>query len=155
MFSTGDVVQEVFCGVIRDLDGFHSVHDGAFVKYLATMVKNRLVDAVRFHEAMRRDVRRTRDQVDDDAAAASEHADPRAVAEREDQLRAYARVVATFPQREQVLLRERLYGNQTFKHLAEVLSYPSEDAARKAFHTAQARLLLRLRSLEEGPTGRG
>lgn len=152
MFSTGDVVQDVFCGVIRDLDDFHSVHDGAFVKYLATMVKNRLVDTVRFHQAHRRDVRRDRDQIDADVVAHAE--DPASVAELEDELRAYARALATFPQREQVLLRERLSGAQTFRQLAELLGYGSEDAASRAFHAAQARLLLRLGRIEDGSKGR-
>jgi RNA polymerase sigma factor (sigma-70 family) len=148
MFSTGDVVQEVFCGVIRDLDGFEGVHAGAFVRYLATMVKNRLVDAVRFHEARRRDVRRARDHVDPDSVG--KPVDPSSLAEYQDELIAYTRALATFPQREQVLLRERLHGGQTFKDLASLLGYGSEDAARRAFHAAQARLLLRLGNLADG-----
>lgn len=151
LFSTGDVVQEVFCGVIRDLDDFHSAHEGAFVNYLATMVKNRLMDTVRFHQAMRRDVRRTTDIEGDDLAARS---DPLEVAELEDELRAYARALATFPQREQLLLRERLNGTQTFRELAELLGYSSEDAVRRAFHAAQARLLVRLGRYQEGNQGR-
>ncbi|MEZ5966177.1 MAG: sigma-70 family RNA polymerase sigma factor [Planctomycetota bacterium] len=150
MFSTGDVVQEVFCGVIRDLDGFHSVHDGAFVNYLATLVKNRLVDAVRFHQAMRRDVRRVGNPIDEDAMARG--VDPLAAAELEDELRAYTRALATFPQHEQLLLRERLNGARTFKELADLLGFGSEDAARRAFHAAQARLLLRLGQLESRPS---
>lgn len=147
MFSTGDVVQEVFLSVVRDLEDFQGTHEGAFVNYLATLVKNRLIDAVRFHEAMRRDVRRSSERVGEQEEAPP-GAGPVDLVEREEQLRAYARAIAMFPQREQLLLRERLHGTQTFKELAEMLGYPSEDAARKAFHAAQARLLLRLRAAD-------
>ena len=152
MFSTGDVVQDVFCGVIRGLDEFDSDYGGAFVNYLATMVKNRLLDAVRFHEAMCRDVRRASDSVDD-RRDGSERDAPRRIAEHEDEIRAFTAVMASFPQREQLLLRERLSGTQTFKELAESLGYASEDAARKTFHSVQARLLIRLRAQNGGATG--
>lgn len=152
MFSTGDVVQEVFCGVIRSLETFTSEHDGAFVNFLATMVRNRLLDAVRFHEAMCRDVRRASD-LSDEQDVPSGQDDPVAVAEREDDLRAFASVMASFPQRDQVLLQERWKGAQTFKQLAEMLGYASEDAARKAFHAVQARLLLRLRGAKAARRG--
>ena len=59
-FSTGDVVQEVFRHVVRDFDSFAGTSEAAFVSYLATLIKNRLVDAIRFHEAVRRDRRRLR-----------------------------------------------------------------------------------------------
>lgn len=154
MFSTGDVVQEVFLNVVRGFDGFHGTHEGALVAYLATLVKNRLVDAVRFHEAMCRDVRRTPVRVED-TDEPSRRDGPAEVAEREEQLRLFTQVLAKMPMREQLLLRERLHGSQTFQELADTLGYPSEDAARKAFHAVQARLLLRLRPMVDQRDGDG
>ncbi|MEZ5964871.1 MAG: sigma-70 family RNA polymerase sigma factor [Planctomycetota bacterium] len=148
MFSTGDVVQEVFLNVIRGLDDFQGTHEAALVSYLATLVKNRLVDAVRFHEAMCRDVRRTPVRVEETEHLASGE-EPGDLAAREEQLRLFTQVVSGLPMREQLLLRERLHGGQTFPQLATSLGYPSEDAARKAFHAVQARLLLRLRPITE------
>jgi len=57
-FSTGDVVQSVFEGVLRDLGAFGGASEEAFVGYLTIVVRNRIVDAVRFHEAAQRDGRR-------------------------------------------------------------------------------------------------
>ena len=53
MFSTGDVVQEVFLCVLRCLDDFEGRTPAEFVGYLTTLTRNRIVDAVRFHEAVR------------------------------------------------------------------------------------------------------
>ena len=132
MFSTGDVVQEVFQSVIRDMEHFDGESEGAFVAYLVTLIKNRLTDAIRFHEAMRRDSRRAPhagDSLDDQAA---ESRDPAEIAAAEEQLRRY--------------IRERLHGTTTFAELAQQFGYPSEDAARKAFCAAQARLLLSIQN---------
>ncbi len=146
MFSTGDVVQEVFQSVIRDMEHFDGESEGAFVAYLVTLIKNRLTDAIRFHEAMRRDSRRAPhagDSLDDQAA---ESRDPAEIAAAEEQLRRYTRALATLGPRERTLLRERLHGTTTFAELAQQFGYPSEDAARKAFCAAQARLLLSIQN---------
>jgi RNA polymerase sigma factor (sigma-70 family) len=145
MFSTGDVVQEVFVGVLRDLEAFEGLTESSFASYLATAVKNRLIDAIRFHEAIRRDRRRTQDadHIDDLASVAPE---PASAAIRAEELELFCRVIAALPPRERLLLRERIDRAETFRCLAEQLGYPSEDAARKAFYTAQSRLVLRLRA---------
>jgi RNA polymerase sigma factor (sigma-70 family) len=144
MFSTGDVVQEVFCSIVRDLDHFASDNEGAFVNYLATLVKNRLSDAVRFHEAMRRDARRASESVENLGERQPAGGEPIDQLALEERVRGYCAAVQALPQREQTLLRERLDGEATFKDLAARLGFPSEDAARKAFCAAQARVLLRL-----------
>src|SRR5262249_40527748 len=70
---------------------------------------------------------------------------PVTIAMNAEQLRIYREVLATFADRERVLLTLRLEEGVEFAQLAATLAYPSADAARKAFHTVQARLLLRLR----------
>ena len=148
MFSTGDVVQEVFCGVVRDIDTFDGEDESAFVAYLATMVKNRLVDAIRFHEAVRRDQRRAIRLPDSepDQDQDQDAVDPARAAALDEQVQRFLRVVNKFEPRERMLLRERLERGVAFRDLAEQLGYPSEDAARKAFYAAQAKLVWRLRS---------
>ncbi len=147
MFSTGDVVQEVLVAVVRDVDSFRGIEERSFASYLATLVKNRLVDTIRFHEALRRDPRRASfslDQLDHDVADSD--ADPAVRAVRADQIEVFCRIVAGFPTREAQLLRERLEHESPFEELAANLGYPSADAARKAFYAVQARLLTRLRA---------
>jgi len=54
-------------------------------------------------------------------------------------------VLDGFPARERALLSLRLEQQLEYEQLAQQLAFPSADAARKAFHAVQARLLLRLR----------
>ena len=46
---------------------------------------------------------------------------------------------------EQLLLRARIEQGAKFQDLADQLGYPSRSAARRAFYSAQARLVIRLR----------
>lgn len=144
-FSTGDVVQDVFDGVLRDLSAFGGETEEAFVGYLAAVVRNRIIDAIRFHEAAQRDGRRAASLAEgfDAADAAPE---PALSAMSAEEFERFFRALGEFPAREQHLLRARLDGLATFKELAEQLGYGSESAARRAFYDTQARLALRLRA---------
>jgi RNA polymerase sigma factor (sigma-70 family) len=143
LFSTGDVVQDVFQSVLRDLDGFRGQDEDAFAGYLAIIVRNRLLDSIRFHQAARRDRRRVGSAVEDVDPASSAVGPSTQVTSAEDMAR-FSEALTTFPERERLLLRERLERNEQFQTLANRLGYPSADAARKAFYSAQARLLVRL-----------
>lgn len=140
-FSTGDVVQTVFEEVLTDLDAFQGTSESAFVGYLAAVVQHRLVDALRFHEASRRDARRSVriGQGFDAEGGETDPADAALDGERVERLRA---ALGRFAAREQHLLRARMEGLASFRELAEQLGYGSESAARRAFFDAQARLAL-------------
>jgi RNA polymerase sigma factor (sigma-70 family) len=144
LFSTGDVVQEVFVSVVRDVDSLKDVTESTFVGFLASLVRNRLVDSIRFHEAMRRGGRRVRD-LDPGAAGDAGGESPPAAAARAEEVENFCRVLAGTPARERALLVDRIQHEHAFARIATDLGYPSEDAARKAFYTAQARLVVRLR----------
>lgn len=143
MFSTGDIVQEVFVSVLKDVDSLQGVTEQGFVGFLAALVRNRLVDSIRFHEAVRRGAQFGREL--DDAPADSTQAAPPEQAARAEELERFCRVLAGTPARERMLLVDRIQHEHPFGQLAADLGYPSEDAARKAFYAAQARLLLRLK----------
>ncbi len=143
-FSTGDVVQEVFRSVLKDLRGFGGTTEDAFRGYLAMIVRNRLIDAVRFHEAARRDGRRAKlctSTMDSLTNAEGEMTNRVASEELVDD---FHRVLADFEEREQLLLRARLEQEASFQALADQLGYASAGIARRAFYAAQAQLLLRL-----------
>ncbi|MFN3243836.1 MAG: RNA polymerase sigma factor [Planctomycetota bacterium] len=146
MLSTGDLVHEVFLGVVRDFDGFRGDGDEQFVAYLARLTRNRLIDSVRYHEAERRDSRRG--QVLDPEACHDAPSPVTVSMQREEVERVFA-ILATFPERDRALLRGRIDDGETFAELASALGYASADSARKSFRTLQARLLARLQ-LEEG-----
>ena len=146
MFSTGDVVQDVFLAVARELDDFRGENEGAIIKYLATAVRTRLVDAVRFHEAGRRDVRRVR-HVDGDGAQAIASPDPTpsTAAALAEQVAAFEAALVGLAERDRELIKLRFEDSVPFAAIGERLGFPSADAARKAFVAAQARLLVKLR----------
>lgn len=150
LFSTGDLVQEVFCNVLRDLDAFEGDSEAAFTAYLASTVRHRLIDAVRFHEAVRRDRRRHRDSDPEQRHATEDPAEEAATAE---ELREFAQGFANLRPHEQALVRERLEHGHNFRAIAASLGYATPDAARKAFYAAQARLLVTLKRAGVDLTG--
>ncbi len=146
LFSTGDVVHEVFCQVIQELERFEGGDEDTFVRYLSSIVTHRLVDAVRYHQAQRRDGRR---QVQvgttsyEGASVAPEPTPSRAAAVQEH-LSLFREAIATFSSRRALLLEMRLIDGDSFARIAAKLGFPTADAARKAFHLARARLALEL-----------
>jgi len=144
-FSTGDVVQEVFRSVLGRLEGFEGGSEDAFSGYLATIVRNRIVDAIRFHEAEQRDGRQGQSSEQLDLHEAGE-SDPGEIAMSVDELRRFRDVLGEFNERERLLLRGRFEDDEPFGALAERLGYPSYFAARRAFFAAQGRLIARLRA---------
>jgi len=144
-FSTGDVVQEVFQGVLRDLTAFAGADEDAFVGYLAMVVRNRIVDAIRFHEADRRDVRRGTPPPPTEFGLAAPPDDPAESAAQQEFLERVLAALSQFEPREQLLVRARLEDTASFVELARQLGYGSESAARRAFYAAQAKLSLALK----------
>jgi RNA polymerase sigma factor (sigma-70 family) len=146
MLSTGDVVQDVLVGVVESLDRLEAPDDEAFTRYLATLVEHRLIDALRFHEAGRRDARR---QVAPETGVLDRAGDdptPSHTAAVAEQLTVFRGELEALPARERALLELRLCEETPYAEVAERLGFPSPDAARKAFHAAQARLVVRLRA---------
>jgi RNA polymerase sigma factor (sigma-70 family) len=148
-FSTGDVVQEVFRSVLQDLDAFSGSGEEALIGYIAMVVRNRLIDAIRFHEASRRDGRRGGSETAVWREPGQDEG-PAAAAATAEEVRRLHEALEEFPERERLLLRARYEGTRSLRELAEQLGYSSESAARRAFHAAQARLALRLTTPGQG-----
>lgn len=142
-FSTGDVVQDVFRSLLGNLSGFRGDTEEAFVGYLAMVVRNRLIDAIRFHEAAQRDGRRGAGDADVDLRASHE-AEPGDHAASAEELHRFEAALSTLEERDRLLLRERLERGTSFEELAKVLGYGSRDAARRAFYASKARLAIEL-----------
>ncbi|MFK7929554.1 MAG: RNA polymerase sigma factor [Myxococcota bacterium] len=160
MFSTGDIVQDTFQRVLADLSGFEGRDEGAFVGYLASAVRHRIVDSIRFHEAMRRDSRRTSTLSDNGSQSLPTADEASVLASHAEEARILAATLSTLEARERELLRARFEDGDAFELIAERLLFPSADAARKASHRLVASLLVRLRraGLGEGsgdPGGSG
>ncbi|MEM6571158.1 MAG: sigma-70 family RNA polymerase sigma factor [Planctomycetota bacterium] len=149
-FSTGDIVQDVFRRLLQDLGAFAGNDEDSFISYLVTSARHRLLDEIRYHEAARRDGRRTADGLDEQlhARAASTPASDAADAE---EVEVFREVLETFPERERYLLRARIEQEVHFKDLAAQLGYSSGHAARRAFYAAQAQLVVRLKQRSGSP----
>lgn len=144
VFSTGDIVQDVFVGVVRHLQATDIEDEEAFVRYLATLVRHRIMDTVRHHEADRRDNRR---HVDPAAGVERESEDdtPQVEASVLEQVRIVQDVMRAFDERDRTLLELRLNDEHSFPEIADALGFGTPKAARTAYVRAHARLLVELR----------
>ena len=143
MFSTGDIVQDVFVGVLSTVPKLEGRDEDTVVGYLATTVRNRLMDMMRFHGAARRDGRRHADVDELQLTVASNNSPPHDV-EVNEKLAIYFQVLESFEPSQRDLLRSRLEHGQPFDSVAAELGLPSGDTARKQFNELYSRLLVRL-----------
>lgn len=149
LFSTQDVVQGVFEKVVRNLSSCEFADEAALVRYLGTVVRNRLLDAVRFHEAGRRDARRSAQAPTGGVPALgieSGEGSPELAADLSERAEALSAVLAELPERHRSLIQLRIVDEEAFPEVARQLGYASAETARQAFHEAKARLLVKLRS---------
>ncbi|MEM7204817.1 MAG: sigma-70 family RNA polymerase sigma factor [Planctomycetota bacterium] len=148
VLSTGDILHDVFLGVLRDLDNFHGTEARAFEAYLAGAVSHRLVDVLRFHQAHRRDPRRARSHFDLEATLRdADLTSPTQAAARSEETTAVHTALAELAERDRELLALRFRREAPYQEIARTFDFPSAEAARKAVRTARARLLIRLRRL--------
>lgn len=149
LFSTMDVVQEVLAAVVRDLQDTDFADQAAFTAYLGTLVRHRLVDAVRFHEAARRDVRKQVAEPTAGLGALGVQAagdTPTLAASLAERAALVRDAIAELPERQRRLVELRLLEGETFPAVAAALGYASPESARQSFVDAQARLLVKLRA---------
>ena len=156
LFSTRDVVQDVLCAVVTALGSGDFADEDAFAGYLATMARNRLLDAVRHHEAQKRDARRELRDVESELVR--DHQDPAMptpalAAQLAEQAGLVNEVLAGLDPRRRALITLRLVDEKTYPMIAQELGYASAETARQAFVEAQARLLVKLRARGLRPPG--
>ena len=155
LFSTHDVVHEVLTAVVKDLQDTSFAGPERFFAYLGTLVRHRLLDAVRFHEAARRDQRK---QVAEPTAGLSgvapdaREVTPTMAASIGERAGLVRDALQELPERHRRLLELRLLEDATFPQIRDALGYASDETARQAFQDAQARLLVKLRVRGFGKT---
>ncbi|MBK8980407.1 MAG: sigma-70 family RNA polymerase sigma factor [Planctomycetes bacterium] len=146
LFSTSDFVHDVLGQVLRRMTSFEGDVE-ALVGYLAGAVTHRLIDAVRHHEAARRDESR-RVALDTELGIEelrpSRGPTPLEQVSLGEQLDIFRRVLATLEPRDRELVELRLVDELEFGAIADRLGLASGNTARKAFLRAQARLAVRL-----------
>jgi len=146
MFSTGDVVHDVFMRVLQGVESFDG-DEQDFERYLARTVTHRLLDAIRYHAAGRRDGRRASGDVIDRAEELpGDGTSPTSAAARQEEALIVTEALRALTAKDRELLELRQRRGATYREIAEELRLPSPDAARKATCLAEARLLVALRA---------
>ena len=151
LFSTGDIVQEAFVAALRELPRFRGRDEGDLVSWLAALVHNRVVDAIRHHLAQRRDRRRHTADAEGALAASREPTPSQAMAAHEH-ANEQARMLANLSDHDRDLLHARLVDEMPWEAIATAQGFPSADAARFAVRRLQARLMLQLARAGLGST---
>lgn len=155
LFSTQDVVHEVLAAVVQDLADTQFAGAAPFCAYLGTLVRHRLLDAVRFHEAARRDGRKQVGEPTAGMAAVAadrREATPTLAASLGERASLVRDALGELPERHRRLLEMRLLEDATFPQIREALGYASDETARQACLDAQAKLLVKLRVRGFGKT---
>jgi len=155
LFSTHDVVHEVLVGVVQDLADTQFAGKEPFFAYLGTLVQHRLLDAVRYHEAARRDGRKQAPEPTVGLSALvadGREATPTLAASLAERAALVREALAELPERQRRLLELRLLDGESYPRIRDALGYASDETARQACVEAQARLLVKLRARGFGRT---
>lgn len=143
--ESSDVVQDAMLGAIEDFDNFEVRDESSFLKWMATIVENKIRARIDYFHAQKRDRRREQAlaKLKSSLASGELHLEPvapitlpgdRAARNEEkehldellDELRE--------DQREVILLRNTL--GVSWKEIARALGKPTEDAARQFYSRA-------------------
>ena len=148
-----DLVQESFVDAVKAFDRFDVQDEASLIRWLRTIVENRVRDAGRHAGRARRD--RSREQpldapasADTPSAASFDPADPSTLpldhllGSEDSEALAGALDGLSESDRELILLRD--YEQHSWAQVAEVTWRPTADSARTAHRKAMARLALRM-----------
>lgn len=150
--DSGDMVQEAMVEVLEGFERFEMRDETAFVRWLSTLVENRLRELARFHGAAKRDrgreVRLDGSPSGERAAGVPELSDedaptPSEVVSRRELGDRLADAVAQLDARHREVLAARQSG-LSWEDVAERLSMPSGAAARMLHARARVALMKRV-----------
>jgi RNA polymerase sigma factor (sigma-70 family) len=148
VFSTADIVQDTFLGVLRDLDSFRESGPDSFVRWCVRQVRNRILDSLRHHEANRRD--RRREQRPPERAHEPERPglSPVRLTELRESVLGLYRAIRCLPLRDRRLVVRRLIRGEPYSELVAALGLGSEENARARFRRAKVQLLMHARRMK-------
>lgn len=159
LFSTSDIVQDVFLGVVRGLrDDLRGRRERELRAWVAAQVEHRILDRLRFWRAARRDARRDARPNEDVASALQPVAhdpSPSRCAALDERQRLLSDALGELEPEQRALWQLRAEGGLEFGAIAERLGLGNGEAARGAFRRLRARLTVRLRRLGIDAGGEG
>jgi RNA polymerase sigma factor (sigma-70 family) len=147
MFSTGDIVQEVFLAVVKSRPETGAEDERQLRAWLAGQVQNRIIDRVRFHLAQRRSARQEEPLASRADAVAGRDQTPSLLATLDERARLVRQALAALDAQQRELWRLRVEEEREFAEIARQLGLDSDEAARSAFRRLQAKLALQLHRL--------
>ncbi len=152
LFSTSDIVQDVFLGIVRGIGGFADQDEEHLRAWITTQVKNRILDRLRFHQAGKRDARKEAKPRDDKGRTILPGTDqtPSLCAALEERAELFNQALGTLSERERELWQLRFEQGASFADVAAALDYKNEESGRAAFRALRAKLVVRLRRLGIG-----
>lgn len=152
LFSTADFVHDVLVQLLRGLRSFTG-GEAALTNYLASAITHRLIDAVRHHEAQRRDEGRRVELGTEAGATPAGESSPFLRASLGEQIGMFRAALDAMNAGDRALIDARLVQELEFDVMAAQLGFESGNSARKAFLRAQTRLALKLRAAGLRPPG--
>lgn len=148
LFSTGDVVQDLLIGALRDLARFDGESAQSLMAWLSAQVEHRILERLRFFRSAKRDQRRVIDLAGDGDAIADTLADlrpsPSAASEAAEVWSAVQAALASLSDGERSVIEASLDPELSWADVALQLGLPTAEAARLRHRRAKARLSLRL-----------
>ncbi|QDU69888.1 RNA polymerase sigma factor [Engelhardtia mirabilis] len=138
--ESGDVVQEALVQAVRTFDRYDLEDEDAFLRWISTVVENRIRDLAKFHQAQRRGsgAERRLGSIDVGGAiqpAQDSAAGPATRAELDDRDERVRAALERLDERSRRLVEARTEG-RAWTAIAGDLGYPSDAAARMAYSRA-------------------
>lgn len=131
--DTGDLVQEVVLGALKNVERIDNVHEGALTSYLRTALGNRIRDELRRMRAVP-------PEGELDPLAASPAPSPLEELIGQDAFHRYEEALARLSPRDREAIVQRMELGLSHAELAEALGLHGPDAARKVVSRALLRL---------------
>ena len=137
--ETDDIFQSAIADSLREISKFRYGGENAFRAWLSSVAQRKVIDAVRYHRAGKRDVRRDR-TVREARHVPGKLTSPIQGAVRGEVTESIRRAVERLPPEERRSVELRSYEGLTFREVAERLELPDKDAARNLFKRAIKRM---------------
>ena len=135
LVDTDDLVQRTLFAVFKHMDTFEHRHEGAFLAYLRTVLKNKILDIARQSNP---------EQAEVDGTIPDLGPSPIEMAIGRERLQAYEAALdsLTEPQRQAVMMRLEM--GYTYEEIAGAIDCPSANAARMLITRALARMAVQM-----------
>jgi RNA polymerase sigma-70 factor (ECF subfamily) len=141
-FDTDDVMQSAFLQAFKEVASFENRGAHAFQTWLATLVKRRLVDKIRYNSRHRRDSHRDEPELEsgDQRLARSASESPSAIAAAAERVALILGAITKLQARDQELISLRILDKLSWAEIAERLQL-GETTARRRFYESFDRLV--------------